>query len=733
MRFFLITILMIFSGVKYTWAECDFNTSEKLKELQSPQSIESIDIKIRKSRKWLKNSLALIVKEGSTIPENFKHKFSSDVEVKYSFGGSCYSKAKVRISGDWKDHILFKDGQIYTSLDVKLKDDNVVNSVKFKLLLPDTRNGVNEIIAQIILRELGYITPNSFLVPVTVNNTYYIALFQEKPAKELLERNFRREGPLFEGNEKLVYQDDFDYELYRNISLSRLINQKWAEKGESSMEISTSAYLNMQSIYSAATHNRKVLMAPGGNSDDSLFSRYAIFTLTTNGKHALHSQNRKFYYNSLADKFEPVYFDGNVDFLPSAYFKKPEKEVVGYFIQTAGKNFYSDARNMLAGLLVREDLDSELADKARIERAEAKKLIAGAINAMISRLENLYQSYSTDHQHHYRRYIASYKSMTSDALKLLGSYYTIDDFNGKFPIEAKKYSKDGIELLQINSKDMISIMSDFSLSGQDTLLIPSDLYTYLPTTIKHLAFAGGMIQLSPGSSVSIDKKRKELIITQTSAEDWILFRAAEIKDWHIIFKGIDTDRKPEEDGQRFNSYGLTGCVTFYDSIFDKTSVTMNGGACEDSLNIVHSTGSLTKINIQDAFSDALDMDFSTISAESIVINGAGNDCIDISSGNYTFGNIKVSNCNDKGLSAGERSNTEVTTAFINNSSIGLASKDSSILNVKNFTGLNIKDACIAAYRKKQEFHGAVVNYMDMQCSAPIQIDEESSVRKTNEF
>ena len=53
----------------------------------------------------------------------------------------------IRQHGDWLDHIkLMNDkGQFFRSLDVKLKNGNILNNVRFKLLIPDTRNSYNVI------------------------------------------------------------------------------------------------------------------------------------------------------------------------------------------------------------------------------------------------------------------------------------------------------------------------------------------------------------------------------------------------------------------------------------------------------------------------------------------------------------------------------------------------------------------------------------------------------------
>ena len=80
-------------------------------------------------------------------------------------------------------------------MDVKLKEGNILNAVRFKLLLPETRYGTNEILTSLILREIGIISPETFEVSTSVNGINTTMLFQENAEKELLERNNRREGP----------------------------------------------------------------------------------------------------------------------------------------------------------------------------------------------------------------------------------------------------------------------------------------------------------------------------------------------------------------------------------------------------------------------------------------------------------------------------------------------------------------------------------------------------------
>ena len=53
-----------------------------------------------------------------------------------------------------------------------------------------------------LLRDFNYLAPRSIKVQARVNQTESVMLFQEKAAKELLEFNNRREGPILEGDQK---------------------------------------------------------------------------------------------------------------------------------------------------------------------------------------------------------------------------------------------------------------------------------------------------------------------------------------------------------------------------------------------------------------------------------------------------------------------------------------------------------------------------------------------------
>ena len=46
-----------------------------------------------------------------------------------------------------------------------------------------------------------------------------------------------------------------------------------------------------------------------------IFEDYLFILLVMNGKHGLRPHNRKYYYNSFLDEFEPIYYDGDLSLL----------------------------------------------------------------------------------------------------------------------------------------------------------------------------------------------------------------------------------------------------------------------------------------------------------------------------------------------------------------------------------------------------------------------------------
>ena len=108
------------------------------------------------------------------------------------------------------------------------------------------------------------------------------------------------------------------------------------------------------------------------------------------------------------------------------------------------------------------------------------------------------------------------------------------------------------------------------------------------------------------------------------------------------------------------------------------------------------------------------LDFSEVKIDSIKVDSSQNDCIDFSAGNYELNSLDLKNCGDKALSVGEKSFLTLNKIIAKNATIGIASKDSSIVKINDAYLKNLK-TCVAAYNKKQEFNGGIIQMKNMNC------------------
>jgi hypothetical protein len=222
--------------------------------------------------------------------------------------------------------------------------------------------------------------------------------------------------------------------------------------------------------------------------------------------------------------------------------------------------------------------------------------------------------------------------------------------------------------------------------------------------------------------LEIDEKNHKINFFQQEPMGWAYITDASLANWIIDFEG--NSGSAVKKLQRFNNFGMTGCLNFHNSDFNHAQIFVRNGTCEDSLNIVKSTGSISKIEISTAYADAIDLDFANLEIFEINVNGSGNDCLDVSSGVYSVEKASLTSCGDKGVSVGEASSFKGEDFEIDGAHIGISSKDLSNLEISNVT---VKKAltCIEALQKKQEFGGSSLIINKLNCEGSFNIDEQS--------
>jgi len=720
------------------FAKCNFKTGSYIDDLKDPSKIKLIEIQIDKNKKYIKNFLKIFLSNGYIISPDLKKKFNATIKVHYNFG-ICEYPSRLRQSGDMKDHINFVAGWPSRSLDVKLKKGNIIGSVHFKLLIPETRGGINEVLAALILKKLGFITPETFEVETYINGVKAKMLFQENAKKEMLEKNLRRENPVFEGDEQLLF-------LYRNfktvelepLSLSRMTNKKWFLKGSTSQKISMEAHSKLQRSYleySTAIDEKMGLIISPNRFETDTFANYFFTLLAMHGQHGLRPNNRKYYFNSISSEFEPIYYDGNVRFnmtlamiihdlplktLVSRAFKKPPEPK---FLRKLEKIATIDELKIeflkrvtisddLALLFLKTSLEGFLNNKKKLEevfinaamkpQGSPGQLNPPDIGSIISQIEK-YKNFQID---------KDVKQKLISEVKFINDKYLVTFITG----DVKTYS----------IKDMAEVISNNSLNNERVVLVnmPNINLKDKPHFLKIRNFTG---QISTSSSVKTELfiEQKLIVFTQSNPDDWVLINSANMSNWKIKFNGQKKSKNYVENyQQKFNKFGLTGCLTVYKSNLDNTEFEVNGGICEDSLNIVGSKGYINSILVNEASADAVDIDFSNIKIALLQINDAGNDCLDVSGGEYMIEKAILTSCGDKGFSVGEGSIFNTSKLFLETANIGISSKDFSRVKVVE-ASLKKTTICTEVKQKKQEFGGAYLNINELNCSGPNNIDKNS--------
>lgn len=231
-------------------------------------------------------------------------------------------------------------------------------------------------------------------------------------------------------------------------------------------------------------------------------------------------------------------------------------------------------------------------------------------------------------------------------------------------------------------------------------------------------------------SSKIDEENKIISFEKNSKFGNVTFFNGKLEDWSIKFNINVNDPYPGTDESN-----LTGCLNFYDVKINNISLDLKGSNCEDSVNFVRSIGIIKEIKIKDSFYDSLDADFSNLTIKNIFVEGSKNDCLDFSFGEYQIENAELNLCGDKGISVGEVSSVKIIETKIDNSKVGVATKDFAETKIENIQ-LNKVDTCYQVYNKKTEFAGGYLKINKSSCKNNFQnyqVDKRSKIEINNEL
>jgi hypothetical protein len=732
---------------------CENKISQNYIENFDKLRIKKIEIDNNNYRKWTVNGIRIITNKFRFTPEKYKKRFNAKILVTYENNIQCIFKGRIRHSGDAKDHIRLQGNSIIQSLDVHLDSGHIRGITKFKLYLPGVRGVIlDEILQTEILRNLNYLAPRTIKVNVRINQAQSDMMFQEKSAKELLEYHNRREGPILESDQK------FFFKLVENIPDNQLSN--WSVRTpqlrSKSIKAMLAKQLNPEIIFKSENHkmmsynaltNLNLIYLYFSNKfqdqknnfyffdydlDNNLLGFfipknilkldiYNLLMQSTNSQHALSTSNRKFYWNSIENYFEPIVYDTNIDINRST-----PTTTTTLFRLPISKQFY-EAFEVLEKKLSNLNLNNihKNLELSGINLSKADLIMK--INKIIFNLNAIKKAYlNMDSE------IVNYNHFKLIDNNILTKFNeTLNEINPN--VYLVRHNQDNGQLERC--KIYLKMCEDYSFSSDNVanllggeFVLNKKIYQYLGKSldfkniIEHenynkLKLEKATIFYDNGIQINNNIDQNLLEIYQNKPGSRIYIINGELENIAINFNGYK--RSPEEKEIVPKNYpidikGLTGCLSLINLKVKNISIKANRANCEDAINLINVEGNINNIEIKNSLSDGLDIDFSRLEINNLDILSSLNDCLDLSYGEYKLINLNLSSCGDKGLSVGEKSFLVLNKINVNKASTGIAVKDSSVATIEY---LNIKEAikCIHVYRKKQEFSGAVANLKFVKC------------------
>lgn len=162
-------------------------------------------------------------------------------------------------------------------------------------------------------------------------------------------------------------------------------------------------------------------------------------------------------------------------------------------------------------------------------------------------------------------------------------------------------------------------------------------------------------------------------------------------------------------GVAIDSWTLTGAVTFAHGPVVLQDCTFEHNRAEDALNVITGRVLIERCAFADTVSDAFDGDFVTGRIADVRFARITGDCVDISGADLDVENVTATDVRDKAVSVGERSVARVRGVRAERVGTGVACKDGSRLVLADVVVAAPAVAGVMAYTKKAEFGPAVVD------------------------
>jgi len=611
---------------------------------------------------------------------------SSDKVEKFSRASLKYNQKsyniKLRVKGDRVLHYYDKNQTSYR-IDIR-GDERIWGLEEFSVQKPITRNYIYEYIFHKFLEINKLIALKYFFINLSLNDTNQgIYAVEEGFSKELIERNKKRNGPIF-GVEETVSLNypNIEYDLYSEkywlLNNSQLVNN---------------ATLKLDKIKDGSKKINHVFDL------EKWATYFAIIDLTGNF-HGSIPKSVKLYYNPITAKFEPIGFDGHYN---SNLF---QNFLILDFLDIENKNcnYICDERNWYLKFLNNDEF----------KNMYFQKLLQISSQSFI---QDFYDINLKDINFYNDQFLSETSKKDRVLYKGIGHYI----FNQNYMFERSIYIKNRLDEIEkklvkvdtkktddLNRKSLLSKNEIQSLDNsyilQNDLTINENLFLeknktlYVQKGVK-IFFNKDVSIFSEGSIFFDGTENQPIIIYSNKNVGSLVLSNNNFKFKNVIIKNLSYPKNKDRI--------LYGGVNIINSKVEILDTQIVSSKSEDAINIISSDSEITNLKVKNIKADGIDIDFGTLNFKNIFCENIKNDCLDVSGARVVGNFLKGSNVEDKGLSFGENSQGEIRNLNFQNSKLGVAVKDGSSLNLKKYK-FNNNEFDVAVFNKKKEYGGATL-------------------------
>jgi len=680
-----------------------------------------------------------------------------DVEANLTIQGEKY---KIELSPTGQNLDMIGDPNKY-AYKVTVKDgDRIYGMKEFKLIPPKSRHHIVEWIAHKIEKLEGLVVLRYDFIKLTINGVSKgIYAIEEHFNTELIENNDFREGLMFSFSEEddiIVYNEK---EVIRNNSLKsqlQLLRAKWQGFLNGDIEIGKIFDIKkyakfyaivdiMNGYHATSKQNLKMYLNPVTNLIEPIAREYNSLRYSDGPQ-----QNFPIMIENINTMNDPVIFREATNKLLELF-----KETT--FIKLYIGNLVRLSKKEYLDKLFKEN-ENELNDRLNIIYKDEpyysfpkeymylrQSYIRNKLNEKIN-LKSYYNIYIYNKLH---VSIENKSNFPIELLEIISSEKTLYKFNhhiifggGRLDYIVDEISPGGSIYYNVkyrflglvdDNRESIIIPKSFEIGtifpdhiifcnpnlydklyltideNNKTITFPSsdlviDNLLVIPKDYKVIGKPGLSINLTNNASILsyssiefIGSTNIPILIysSDSTGQGIIIFEAKNQSRFNnVIFTNISN---PKNFG-----WELPGSITVYESNIKIINTVFKKNRSEDYLNIIRSKFEISGCLFEDAKFDAFDGDFSDGLISNSTFRNCGNDAIDVSGSNLIIDTVFIDNAGDKGISIGERSELNGKNLKIQNSKIGITSKDFSTIEINDISISNTKVG-FAAYQKKPEF------------------------------